>query len=370
MVIPLSDEIISDFFLCLCSTATLAWSEDYDSRTTIESRLQELELSVPVYYSTALQRRLNEYFKRDIRPTQEMLARMVQYFPEIEKALRDAGLPESLKYMVVEESRIDPLAMSADGAVGLWQLMPSTALELGLEMNTVLDERRDVARSTQAAIIHLKALYERYEDWALVMAAYNGGVTRLNRVIRRVGSRDWHQLKQHLPSEMRDFIPRYLASAYLCNFYRFHGLNYSPLNLDLLMVKPIEIRGEIGLTEIAQKCHLPSYVIYQLNPKYKCSYLPDSSMAYTLNLPTRVIEGFMKRVEIADYVIDNKTRESVMFYSPSSYYITSLYVTDEEEDLIELSDTLGTDPFILKYYNHLNSLTLSENQSIQIVSMK
>lgn len=104
-----------------------------------------------------------------------MLKRSAKYFPTVEKILKEQGLPDDLKYIMVIESNLEPSALSRAGAAGLWQLMAVTAREMGLEVNANVDERYNTEKATRAACKFLKDAYAKYGDWLTVAASYNGG---------------------------------------------------------------------------------------------------------------------------------------------------------------------------------------------------
>ncbi|MDE0046199.1 MAG: transglycosylase SLT domain-containing protein [bacterium] len=149
------------------------------------------------------------------------LKRMGRYEDYIDAALAARHLPSSLRYLPLVEAGYDHLAVSPAGAAGLWQLMPATARSLGLEVNTLVDQRFDEHAATEAALDYLAALQSRFQSWLLALAAYNAGPTRLEGAIRRHGegrSLDdglfWH-IRDRLPEETRDFVPKFLASVRL-----------------------------------------------------------------------------------------------------------------------------------------------------------
>jgi membrane-bound lytic murein transglycosylase D len=138
-----------------------------------------------------------------------------RYFTIIESALEKRALPTELKYLAVIESELKLGATSSKGAGGPWQLMPETARDLGLKVNGRVDERRDYYKSTYAAARYLAYLYELYEDWLLVIAAYNGGPGKVNSAIKRSGSRNFWDLQQHLPRESRNHVKKFIATHYI-----------------------------------------------------------------------------------------------------------------------------------------------------------
>lgn len=137
------------------------------------------------------------------------------YFTMIEAALTKRGLPTELKYLAVIESELSSDATSVKGAGGPWQLMPETARDLGLKVNGRVDERRDYFKSTYAAARYLAYLYDLYEDWLLVIAAYNSGPARVNTAIKRSGTRNFWDLQYNLPAESRIHVKKFIATHYI-----------------------------------------------------------------------------------------------------------------------------------------------------------
>jgi membrane-bound lytic murein transglycosylase D len=138
-----------------------------------------------------------------------------RYFNIIETALEKRNIPTELKYLAVIESELKSSATSVKGAGGPWQLMPETARGLGLQVNGRVDERRDYFKSTYAAARYLAYLYDLYEDWLLVIAAYNGGPGRVNTAIKQSGSRNFWNLQYHLPAESRNHVKKFIATHYI-----------------------------------------------------------------------------------------------------------------------------------------------------------
>lgn len=157
--------------------------------------------------------------ERLLGPQQEMLltwlARGEVYREMMSRELRTRGLPDELRYLSMMESGFNPTARSHVGAVGLWQLMPATARELGLSVRAGRDERRDPLLATRAAARLLRSLYLQLDDWSLTMAAYNCGIGCVKRAIQTHQTRDFWALRARgaLPAETRDYVPRIIAAA-------------------------------------------------------------------------------------------------------------------------------------------------------------
>ena len=137
------------------------------------------------------------------------------YFDMMDDILAKHGLPTQLKYLSVIESALKANALSWAGAVGPWQFMPATARTLGLKVNRSKDERKDYKKSTHAAARYLTQLYGIYNDWLLVIAAYNGGPGNVNAAIRKSGSRNFWNLQHFLPAESRNHVKKFIATHYI-----------------------------------------------------------------------------------------------------------------------------------------------------------
>ena len=155
-----------------------------------------------------------DYLSRNREDLQKVQKRSAQYFPKIDAVFRNHGLPLQLKYLAVIESELNTSAVSPVGAVGLWQFMPQTARYLGLKVSSRTDERKQLKKSTVAAARYVKTLYHQFDDWLLVIAAYNSGAGPVFSAIKKAGSRDFWKLQQYLPAETRAHVKRYIGAHY------------------------------------------------------------------------------------------------------------------------------------------------------------
>jgi len=157
---------------------------------------------------------VQDYIKENRDELQGMRLWGKPYFNLIEGVLTQYGLPKELKYLAVIESNLKPTAVSWVGAVGPWQLMPQTARDLGLKVTRGHDERKNYYKSTQAAALYLRDLYNELGDWLLVIAAYNGGTNNIYRAIRKSGSRNFWDLQYFLPAESRIHVKKFIGTQY------------------------------------------------------------------------------------------------------------------------------------------------------------
>ena len=145
--------------------------------------------AIPIPEHRTIRGALN-LFTTDMRDDiQTSLLRSAHYKKTIEAALRDYRLPKGLEYLPVIESAYMPLETSRSGAHGIWQFMPDTAREYGLRVDWWVDERADPQKSTQAAAAYLNDLYREFNDWPLVLAAYNAGPGRVRRAMDSTGAK-------------------------------------------------------------------------------------------------------------------------------------------------------------------------------------
>src|SRR5580658_8653769 len=158
---------------------------------------------------------VQDYMKENWEELQSLRSWGRPYFSVIESILTEYGLPKELKYLAVIESNLKSTAVSRVGAKGPWQLMPQTARDLGLKVNKNIDERKNYVKSTRAAALYLRDLYNQLGDWLLVIAAYNAGTGNVCHAIRRSGSRNFWDLQNYLPVESRNHVKRFIGTQYV-----------------------------------------------------------------------------------------------------------------------------------------------------------
>lgn len=158
---------------------------------------------------------VQDYIEKNSKDLLSMKSWGRPYFNLIDRILTQYGLPRELKYMAVIESNLKPKSVSWAGAKGPWQLMPVTARLLGLKVNHRMDERTNYTKSTRAAAIYLRDLYNELGDWLLVMAAYNGGTAHVYYAINKSNSRNFWNLQYYLPAESREYVKKFIGTHYI-----------------------------------------------------------------------------------------------------------------------------------------------------------
>lgn len=258
-----------------------------------EQRLQDLHTVLPLTYNSVVRSYIRFYLRHMSTRLDVMLTLGEYYNRTFVDALHRYGVPEELKYLTIVESAMNTQATSRAGAAGLWQFMYSTGKLYDLEVNSVVDERRDPYKSTVAAARHLKDLYRIFDDWELAIAAYNCGSGNVNKAIARSGgARNYWHIYGNLPRETRGYVPAFTAVVYVMNYYEQHGLHPTRINLpvrsDTLM-----LNQDALFCYVAQATGVDIEELRTLNPQYRADYIPASTSPYALCLPSSKLETFI-----------------------------------------------------------------------------
>ena len=255
-------------------------------------RLRNLASPIQLPFNSIVKGYINRYVDPRSGTISRILGMSQYYFPIIEEELLREGLPVELRALPIIESALSPTAVSPMGAVGLWQFMPTTGKSYGLEINSLVDERRDPARSTAAACRFLKDLYAIYNDWTLAIAAYNCGPGNVNKALARSGGKTFWEIYDYLPRETRGYVPAFIGATYAYAYHQLHGIEPTeapiPLSVDTLHVNRL-----MHLNQISSTIDLPLETLRQLNPQYKLDIIPATTKSYTLVLPQRSVAQYI-----------------------------------------------------------------------------
>ena len=318
-----SDSAISDIEL-----RSLEWSlrwldttdcvATHDTTTLPDSvykaRLQALPCIIELPYNERVRAFIIRYVKRSPKQVARLMRMSEYYFPIFEEVLGRYQLPYELECLPIIESALNPMARSHVGAAGLWQFMPATAKLFGLEVNSLVDERMDPLKSTEAACRFLSSMYSVYHDWNLVIAAYNCGSGNVNKAIRKAGGkRDFWSIYPYLPRETRNYVPIFIAANYAMNYGQEHGICKAPIEEKALVTDTIRISQRMHLQQVSDNLNIPMEELRRLNPQYSRDILPGGN-AYTLCLPSEKTGLFIDLQDSimaykADSLINNRRAE-------------------------------------------------------------
>ena len=286
-----------------CSTSNI--NPSFSDSVYID-RLSRMPVVMEMPYNDIVRKFIDTYTVRLRNHVSFMLSACNFYMPIFEEALDAYNLPLELKYLPIIESALNPSAVSRAGATGLWQFMLTTGKLYGLESNSLVDDRRDPIKATWAAARYLKDMYDIYQDWNLVIAAYNCGPGNVNKAIRRAGGKtDYWAIYNYLPRETRGYVPAFIAANYVMTYYCKH--NICPMETNIPQATDtIQINRNLHFEQIADICHIPLEEIKSLNPQYKRNIVPGNSKPYTLRLPTEAISSF---IDNEDTIYNHRSAE-------------------------------------------------------------
>lgn len=276
---------------------------DDDCRTTGENplytkeeyieRLMRMPTVMEMSYNEVVRSCIDRYAGRLRRQVGFMLGASNFYMPIFEEALEAYQVPLELKYLPIIESALNPTAVSRVGATGLWQFMVSTGKMYNLEINSLIDERRDPVKASYAAAHLLSDLYKVYGDWNLVIAAYNCGPGNINKAIARAGGeRDYWKIYPYLPKETRGYVPAFIAANYVMTYYCEHGI--CPMRTQLpSQTDTVMVNRDLTLSQIASVCNLDIQMLRALNPVYRRDIVPGASKPMPIRLPLNDVNTFI-----------------------------------------------------------------------------
>ena len=270
--------------------------EEFDALpdSVFESRMRALHTVVPMAMNSEVRNHIRLYLRIMSRRLDLTLLQKERYFPLFQEALDRYGVPDEVKYLTIVESALNPQATSRVGAAGLWQFMYNTGKVYDLDVNSVLDERRDPVKSTYAAARYLSDLHRVFDDWTLAIAAYNCGPGNINKAIARSGGkRDFWEIYYNLPRETRGYIPSLIAVIYVMHYYEAHGLRpgrlESPVRTDTVVV-----HHDVLMHYVAQATGMDMEALRELNPQYRVDLVPGASSPLAITLPTGKVAPFLK----------------------------------------------------------------------------
>ncbi len=342
--------------------------------SVIKKRIEELNKKTPLQlvHNDVVQAYINLYANRRRGLISRVLGLAQLYYPVFEEELDKENLPLELKHLSVIESALTNNIKSSAGAVGLWQFMYRTAVYMGLNIDSYVDERQDPIKSTQTAVQYLKYLHGLYNDWFMALAAYNAGPGTVNKAIRKSGGKTTYwEVRPFLPAETRSYVPAFIAAVYIMNHASDHNIyplhpRYTHRDLDTVVVKyPVTFK------QISDVLCIPEDDIMFLNPQYKKGYVPviGNNDNKTLVLPYEYMGEFILNEEFIS------TFNKSVDVSPNSVDVKKEVVTKEfihivkkGEGLLSISKKHNTTVAEIQKWNNLKSTSIRPGQKLKILN--
>ena len=342
----------------------------YDDSVYMQ-RIQALacETTIPLTFNGHVKSFIELYANRRRQQSSRMLGLSYVYFPMFEEYLSKYNLPLELKYLAMVESALNPIAGSKAGAKGLWQFMRGTGSEYGLKVTSLIDERYYPDKETDAACRYLKSLYARYEDWFLVLAAYNSGPGTVNRAIIRAGGvKNYWAIWPYLPAETRGYVPAFIAVTYVMNYAPEHNLY--PMNPGLLMhgTDTVLVRDRVAFDQINECIGVPMVDLEFFNPQFTKRVVPGSKESpYALRMPTKYTLRFTQLEDsIYSYVSKSEKAREIIEEKVEEVSDSFVHVVKKGESLGSVARKYHVTVAKIKKWNHLKRETLHVGQRLTI----
>ena len=271
------------------------------------NRLSRMPTVMEMAYNDVVQTFIDRYTGRLRYTVSYMLGAANFYMPIFEEALEAYQLPLELKYLPVIESALNPKAVSRVGATGLWQFMLTTGKDYGLNVNSLVDERRDPVKASYAAARYLRDLYKIFNDWNLVIAAYNCGPANISKAIHRAGGEktDYWHIYPYLPKETRGYVPAFIAANYVMNYYCEH--NICPMTSRLpAKTDTVVVNQQLHLRQVADVLGLDIEMLRSLNPEYRRDIVPGNASPSAIRLPLADVSRF---IDLQDSILNYNAAE-------------------------------------------------------------
>lgn len=286
-----------------CQTAKT--NPEFPKEVYVE-RLSRMPTVMEMAYNDVVRNSIDRYMGRLRHSVSLFLGAANFYMPIFEDALETYQVPLELKYLPIIESALNPRAVSHAGAAGLWQFMPSTGKTYGLDINSLVDERRDPIKASYAAAHLLSDLYKVFGDWNLVIAAYNCGPENVNKAIHRAGGiRDYWKIYPYLPAETRGYVPAFIAANYAMNYYCEHNIcpmrSKLPAKTDTVMVN-----RNVHLNQVASVLNVDIEMLRTLNPEFRRDIVPGATKPYAIRLPQADATRF---IDMQDQIYNYNSHE-------------------------------------------------------------
>ena len=269
--LPLTDSIFEHYM------------RDLDARTPFE-----------MSYNPIVRKYLERYLKYGTQRLSRMMAHGEYYFPMFEEHLDKYNMPLELKYLAIVESALNPKARSYVGATGLWQFMYSTGKIYDLKVNSYVDDRNDPLKSTEAACQYMLKMYDVFEDWNLVLAAYNSGPGNVRKAIRRSGGKtSYWEIRPYLPRETSAYVPLFIAATYAMEYGHLYGIGPAEVPAYYEHTDTVRITKQIHFKQLEERLQVDGSTLEFLNPQYRYKIVPVvSGQDYFITLPKAKAEVF------------------------------------------------------------------------------
>lgn len=372
----------------MVSSASFLMAKETATDEVYQNRINALKLQLDITYNPAVKSFIDEYLANP-----ELVKQLVQksklHFPFIEKQLRVKGVPTDLKYLAATASQLDASSTNSTGATGMWMMAFQVSKMYKLKVTTYIDERRDILKSTNTAAQHFKDLHSIYKNWSLAIAAYGCSPVMLNKCIRMANnSLLFWDIYPAMPTNCRDLLPKTIATAYILNYYKEHGIKINLVE-PTFETDTVIINKWISFQQIANGLNVPVEEVRALNPIFKRDIIPFSQEGFYVRLPKGKAKEIIN-IKDSAYKPDaaiaatefnpveikkDNTRNSQETVTPSkdevskgkpTKNITVIYTVKKGDVLGDIADWFDTTPAEIKASNKLRKNQVNVGQKLKI----
>lgn len=385
---------------------------DFDLPTDLfKERLRLLDEKSPfnIDYNPQLENLVKSFLKNRKRSYERLMGLSQYYFPLFEEAMARYNVPLEIKYLAIVESALRSSAVSRVGATGLWQFMYETGKQYGLKIDSYIDERKDTYKASDAAARYMEGMYKIFGDWEMVLASYNSGAGNVSKAIRRSGGhQNFWNVKQYLPRETQSYVPAFLATMYIFEYHKEHGIVPVKPVVNHFATDTIAVKRKMSFKQLSNLLDIRVSDIEFLNPAYKTNVVPYvTGRTHYICLPKKKIAVFASNEDKMYAYIDyeEKHREKyniatrkkkIIVRDTTSTAIASINATEDKsskdentiiekkkifkniqktkfytvrrgDNLSDIAEKYDVSVVDLKKWNHLRGSNLKKGKKLKIV---
>ncbi len=362
---------------------------DYELPTELlKKRLMEMDSKSPfnIEYNQGLENIIKSFLKNRKKAFERLMAISEYYFPLFEDALSKQNVPLEIKYLAVVESALNPKAVSRVGATGLWQFMYQTGKQYNLNIDSYVDDRSDPLKASAAATQYMTNMYKIFGDWDLVLASYNSGPGNVAKAIRRSGGQqNFWNIRKYLPQETQGYVPAFLATMYIYEYHKEHGIHPDRAIVKHFATDTIMIKKQMTFRQISDLLDIPVAQLQLLNPQFKLNVVPAYFDAkHFLRLPSQKIAIFTSNEDkIYAYVQHELDQRERPFSSYQQAYASrdslrsmdsvmvqkvKFHKVKRGDDLAEIADRYDVSVSDIKKWNKLKKNKAPLGKNLKIVT--
>ena len=360
---------------------------DYELSTDLlKERLKAMDAKSPfnIEYNPGLENIIKSFLKNRKKSFERLMAISEYYFPMFEEAFAKQNVPLEIKYLAIVESALNPKAVSRMGATGLWQFMYQTGKQYNLKIDSYVDERSDPLKASEAAAQYMANMYTIFGDWDLVLASYNSGPGNVAKAIRRSGGQqNYWNIRKNLPQETQGYVPAFLATMYIYEYHKEHGIRPDRATIKHFATDTIMIKKQMSFAQISDLLDVPLTQLQVMNPSYKLNVVPFyGDKNHFLRLPKDKIAVFASNEDkIYAYVqreVDRRERPfqvtkaivatDTLNYTQQRITLpkTKYYIVRRGDNLSEIASKYDVTIADIKKWNKIRGNTVARGKSLKI----